>query len=67
MRRTSDTSLHHAEALSLARAQRMNWKLVRNIFNKLEKVVTENKLSDTPGNIFNIDESGIQINKQKKT
>jgi len=24
----------------------------------LEKLVTENKLSDTPGNILNIDESG---------
>jgi len=30
-----------------------------NIFKMLEKVATENKLSDTPGNIFNIDESGI--------
>jgi hypothetical protein len=27
--------------------------------------VTENKLSDTPGIIFNIDESGVQINKKK--
>ena len=29
----------------------------------LEKVVAENKLSDTPGNSFNVDESRIQINK----
>jgi len=27
--------------------------------------VTENNLSDTPGNICNINESGIQINKKK--
>ena len=27
----------------------------------LEKVETENNLSDTPGNIFNTDKSGIQI------
>jgi hypothetical protein len=29
----------------------------------LEKVVAEYKLSDTPGNSFNVDESSIQINK----
>ena len=28
----------------------------------LEKVASENKLFDTPGNILNIDEIGIQIN-----
>jgi len=27
----------------------------------LEKAETKNNLSDTPGNIFNIDESGMQI------
>jgi hypothetical protein len=30
----------------------------------LEKAATENNLSYTPGNIFNTDESGIQINKK---
>jgi len=30
--------------------------------NILEKIVTEYALSDTPGNIVNIDSSGIQIN-----
>lgn len=29
----------------------------------LEKVVTENNLSETPGNILNLDKSGIQIKK----
>jgi hypothetical protein len=28
-----------------------------------EKLATENKLSDTPGNILNIDEIGIQLSK----
>jgi len=27
----------------------------------MEKVETENNLSDTPGNMFNIDKTGIQI------
>jgi hypothetical protein len=30
----------------------------------LEKIATENKHSDTPGNILNIDESGIQVSKK---
>jgi hypothetical protein len=30
----------------------------------LEKEATENNLSDKPGNIFNIDGSGIQINNE---
>jgi len=29
-----------------------------------ERVANENNLSDTPGNIFNIDEDGIKINNK---
>ena len=52
-----------AERPSVARAQRMNRNTVGIFLNVLEKVAAENKLSDTPGNSFNIEESGIQINK----
>jgi len=38
-------------------------RLVTHFFNTLEKVVTEMYPSDTPGNPFNADDSGIQINK----
>jgi len=48
-----------AESLSVARTQRMNRNTVGNFLNMLEKVAAENKLSDTPGNSFNIDESSI--------
>jgi hypothetical protein len=44
--------------LSLFTAHIMNRKTV---FNTLEKAATEN-ISETPGNIFNVHESGIQIN-----
>ena len=53
-----------AESLSVARSERMNRKDVGTLFNMLENVATENNLSDTPGNIFNIDESVIRINKK---
>ena len=53
-----------AEIVCLARVQRMNRNTVGKVFNLLEKVATENTLYDTPGNIFKIDESGIQINNK---
>jgi hypothetical protein len=37
----------------------MNWNIFGIFFNMMEKVATENKVSDTPGKFFNIDESGI--------
>jgi hypothetical protein len=56
-----------AESLSLARAHRMNRNNVRTFFKMLDKVATEDNLSDTPRNIFNFDESGIQINNKPDT
>ena len=53
-----------AESLSLTGAQRMNWNAVGTFYNMLEKVATENNLSDTPGNILNINGSGKQINNK---
>jgi len=38
-----------AESLSLARVHIMNWNTVGTFFNMLEKLATENNLSDTPG------------------
>jgi hypothetical protein len=50
-----------AESLSIPRAQRMNRNTVWKFCNTLGTVVIENNLCDTPGNIFKIYESGIQI------
>jgi hypothetical protein len=54
-----------AESLSVARAQRMNRNTVGTFLNMLKKVAAENNLSDKPGNTFNFDDSGIQINKNQ--
>jgi hypothetical protein len=51
-----------AANLSSDAAQRINWNTVGSFLNMIEKVATESNFSDTPGNIFNIDGSGIQIN-----
>jgi hypothetical protein len=53
-----------SESLAVTVAQRMNRNADGTFFNMLEKAATENKLSDKPGNIFNIDGSGIQINNK---
>jgi hypothetical protein len=42
----------------------MNWNVVGTFFKTVEKVATENNLSDRLGNIFNTYESGIQINNK---
>jgi len=39
---------------------------LEHFFNTLEKLVAEDKLSDTPGNILNIDESGTQVSKKTR-
>ena len=44
-----------AESLSLARAETMKPKTAEMFFNMLEIIATKNKISDTPGNISNLD------------
>jgi len=44
-----------AASLSLTGVERMNWNTSGIFCNMFEKVENENKLSDTPGNHFNID------------
>jgi hypothetical protein len=52
------------ESLSSAKAQRINRDTAGTFFNILEKVATNIHLSDTPGNFFNTDKIGIQINNK---
>ena len=52
-----------AESLSLARARRMN-RNTRTFFNMLQKVGTENNLSDTHGNIFFFWQKWLTINNK---
>jgi hypothetical protein len=53
--RNPELSGHHA--------QPKDRRAVDTFLNTLEKVATQSDLSDTPGNIFNAHESGIEINK----
>jgi hypothetical protein len=50
--------------VSVVRAQRINRNTAATFFNLPENTATENSLSNTPANIFNTDESGIQANEE---
>ena len=67
LERNPELSVRQAEGLSLARAQGMNRTETGNFFKLLEEVLTKENLMNKPQNIFNMDESGIQlINKPGK-
>jgi len=50
-----------AESLSVASDKRMNRNTFGTFFNFPEKVVIENNLSGTPGNVSNVNRNGTQI------
>lgn len=64
LRRNKDLSIRKSEGLSLARAKGMNREDVNNFFTLLLEILTKNELLDKPGQIFNVDETGVQINNK---
>jgi len=51
-----------AESLSVASAQRVNRNTFGIFFNVIQNVVTENNLSDTPGNVSKVNRNRTQVN-----
>ncbi|XP_030767613.1 uncharacterized protein LOC115891305 [Sitophilus oryzae] len=64
LRRNSDLSVKKSEGVSLARARGMNKKDVDAYFDLLGKTLEEHSLFDKPGNVFNMDETGLQLNNR---
>lgn len=64
LRRNKDLSIRKSEGLSLARAGGMNRTEVNQFFTLLLDILTTNDLLAKPGNIFNVDETGLQINNK---
>ena len=62
MRRNPELSIRKAEGTSLARTEGMNRKEVSDYFELLTKLIRENDLHEKPGNIWNADETGVQLN-----
>lgn len=64
MKRHPDLSKTKAEALSLTRASGMNRPDVEKYFQVLLKLLTDNGLIYKPQRVYNMDESGIQVNNK---
>lgn len=62
--RHPNLSIRKSEGVSVARAQGMDRKTVSEYFDLLEKVLIENDLIDKPGSIYNMDETGLQLNNK---
>lgn len=64
MRRNHSLSVRKAQGLSNARAEGMNKKECNEYFELLKKTLTEHDLINKPGCIWNVDESGLQLNNE---
>ena len=50
-------TLRKSDKLDRSRAQRLNPEVVREYFDPLDKVLTDNNLKDAPSRIYNCDET----------
>ncbi|CAH1961310.1 unnamed protein product [Acanthoscelides obtectus] len=64
LKRNPELSVRKSEAVSLARSRGLNKKNVSDYFSLLRNILIEHNLLDKPGNIFNVDESGLQLNNR---
>ncbi|KAB0790336.1 hypothetical protein PPYR_15330 [Photinus pyralis] len=62
--RNPQISVRKSEGVSLARTTAMNRKEVDEYFGLLEQIMTDYSLFEKPANIFNIDETGLQLNNR---
>lgn len=59
-----ELSVRKAEGVSLARSQGMNKEEVDSYFQLLEKLLEEHDLFNKPGHLYNVDETGLQLNNR---
>lgn len=64
LRRNTELSIRKSQGLSLARSEGMNREEANHFFDLLREVYTQNNMFNRPGNIFNMDETGFQINNE---
>jgi hypothetical protein len=62
LRRNTDISVRKAENMSVARSVAMSKQTIEKYFTLLDTILTDNELYDKPGNIYNVDETGLQLN-----
>lgn len=62
LRRNPILTVRKPEGMSLCRAEGMTRDRVNSYFDLLRNVMEENNLFDQPGRLFNMDETGLQLN-----
>lgn len=62
--RNQDIKIRKSEGISIARLRGMNRNDVKSYFDLLETVLKDNDLFAKPSNIFNMDETGLQLNNR---
>ncbi|KAB0801683.1 hypothetical protein PPYR_03869 [Photinus pyralis] len=62
LRRNPELAIRRAEGVSLARAEGTTRERVADFFKLLQHIFEENSLFDKPGRIYNMDETGCQLN-----
>lgn len=64
LRRHPDITIRKSEGVSLARSNAMNRREVDAYFNLLENVLMVDDVMMKPSHIFNMDETGLQLNNR---
>lgn len=62
LKRNPELSVRKAEGVSLSRVQGMNKKVVTKYFDLLKTTLNEAGILNKPSHIFNMDETGLQLN-----
>lgn len=62
--RNPSLAVRKSEGVSKNRALGMNKNVVQQYFDLLSSVLKDNDLIEKPGNIFNMDETGLQLNNR---
>ncbi|XP_072380549.1 uncharacterized protein [Diabrotica undecimpunctata] len=57
-------TIRKSEGVSVCRAKGIKTSCMEEYFKLLESVILENNLVEKPGHIFNMDETGLQLNKR---
>lgn len=66
LNRNPTLSIRKAQGVSMARADGMVKEEVNDYFNLLNKTLESLNILNKPGNIYNVDESGLQLNNPPK-
>ncbi|CAH1984760.1 unnamed protein product [Acanthoscelides obtectus] len=64
LRRNKDLAVRKSEGMSAARCLNMNREVVASYFNLLENTLIEYNLINKPARIYNVEETGLQMNNK---